>query len=246
MAIMLFNQDPVRGSDDPLYSWRPNEEELEKLQRHTGYSTEIPIPVALFRHRWYKDYTDYPNAGADGVAYWAESRILGGVVLFDRRVSDAVVVDGTPGVDVSGKARNPDQNFASYVVDTDMGQKHAIYLHPDRKEVCYRICRLTDEQKQQLLRFLLKEDKQTQSCPLPFIIGRENNVRVDPEEPMKETGIYRDKWERRPLGRNDWDSRLRTCYDGEPDYLSFQEWSDAGTRGHKLERRRLLGEDLGW
>lgn len=48
--------------------------------------------------------------------YWAESRIIGGVVLLDR----------------TAQAR---------------GESDAVYLHPDRQEVTYRICLLTDVQK---------------------------------------------------------------------------------------------------
>jgi hypothetical protein len=42
-------------------------------------------PPTLFRHRFYRDYDQYPEGIADGIGYWAEARILGGVVLFDRR-----------------------------------------------------------------------------------------------------------------------------------------------------------------
>ena len=43
------------------------------------------FPTTLFCHPWYRDYDQYPNGIADSVGYWAEARILGGVVLFDRR-----------------------------------------------------------------------------------------------------------------------------------------------------------------
>ncbi|KAL2200150.1 hypothetical protein P885DRAFT_73983 [Corynascus similis CBS 632.67] len=47
-----------------------------------------PLPT-LFKHPWYKDYDQYPRGVADMVGYWAETRILGGVVLFDRRDPNA-------------------------------------------------------------------------------------------------------------------------------------------------------------
>lgn len=31
---------------------------------------------------------------------------------------------------------------------------------------------------------------------LPIIVNDDNVVRVDPDDPMKETGVYCDKWER--------------------------------------------------
>jgi hypothetical protein len=43
------------------------------------------FPTTLFCHSWYRDYDQYPNGIAGSVGYWAEARILGGVVLFDRR-----------------------------------------------------------------------------------------------------------------------------------------------------------------
>lgn len=53
-------------------------------------------PPTLFRHEWYCDYDQYPEGVADGVGYWAEARIFGGVVLFDRREPELA-----PDVDVS-------------------------------------------------------------------------------------------------------------------------------------------------
>jgi hypothetical protein len=45
--------------------------------------------MALFRLysiiRGTFDYENYPNDAADMAGYWAEARIIGGVVLFDRR-----------------------------------------------------------------------------------------------------------------------------------------------------------------
>lgn len=67
--------------------WRPPEGRLVPYIR--------TFPSTLFCHAWYRDYEQYPQGIADCVGYWAEARIFGGVVLFDRRdpeaVSDAVV-----------------------------------------------------------------------------------------------------------------------------------------------------------
>ncbi|KAG8166126.1 hypothetical protein KVR01_004678 [Diaporthe batatas] len=111
--------------------------------------------------------------------YWAESRIFGGVVLFDRSGSDP----------------------------------EAVYLHPDRNEVTYRISKLTDEQKSALLSFLRTKRAQNDEPkgghggkhesrdlggkrPLPILPDETNLHRVDPEEPFSVTGVYRDVWER--------------------------------------------------
>lgn len=110
--------------------------------------------------------------------YWAENRVLGGVVLFDRKAE--MMQSSTAGLDV-------------------------VYIHPDREEVTYRICLLTDAQKKALLDFLLivpgtgpmGPTKGTDACPLPIIPDGTNVQRVDPEEPIRYTGIYRDQWERK-------------------------------------------------
>lgn len=101
--------------------------------------------------------------------------MLGGVVLFNR------------------EAEAREGNSAP----TD-----AVYLHPDHDEVTYRVCLLTDAQKKALLDFLLGTPgtgssglaSETETCPLPIIPDETNMQRVDPEEPIQYTGVYRDPW----------------------------------------------------
>ncbi|KAK2601986.1 Phosphate metabolism transcription protein [Conoideocrella luteorostrata] len=40
--------------------------------------------------------------------------------------------------------------------------------------------------------------------PLPILADSSNRIWIDPEEPLSEAGIYRDEWERRILGPNDY------------------------------------------
>jgi hypothetical protein len=77
IAVSLFKIGPIRSKNDRLLSWRPDKD------LNAFYPDGFP-PTFL-RHPWYQDYDQYPNGVADGVGYWAEARILGGVVLFDRR-----------------------------------------------------------------------------------------------------------------------------------------------------------------
>lgn len=134
--------------------------------------------------------------------YWAESRILGGVVLFDR---------GT-----STRESNPD----------------AVYFHSDRYEITYRIYALLENQKQELLDFLVSE--KSGPCPLPILGDMNNESRVDPEEPIEETGIYRDIWERKPLPPDGPDLRRRDVWD-TLDYPTEADFE--GARGREIERR---------
>ncbi len=50
-----------------------------------------PPHGSLFFHRGYKDHEQYPFRKADMAGYWAEDRIFGGVVLFDRGASGTEV-----------------------------------------------------------------------------------------------------------------------------------------------------------
>lgn len=142
-----------------------------------------PLPH-LFQHSWYVDYDQYPHGAADMAGYWAEAQILGGVVLFDRR----------------NPAENPDAD------------QNAVYLHPDRYEAPYRIVKLLPEQRQALLDFLVGESDPTAPL-LPIMVDKNNTERVDPEDPIRETGICRDLWERRDFPPDARDMRLRDVWD---------------------------------
>ncbi|KAF4467096.1 hypothetical protein FALBO_6032 [Fusarium albosuccineum] len=202
IAVWLFKQEPTLPPTNELVAWRPSEEDEDFYPN--GY------PPTLFWHPWYHDYDQYPEGVADIVGYWAESRVFGGVVLFDRRCT-------SPGSDAAS---------------------HDVYLHADRRDVTYRIFKLLDEQKHDLVRFLLS-DATPETCPLPILGDLSNRERVDPEEPVELTGIYRDKWERKPLSKDDDDARLRDVIDLF-NYLSQDEWAAAKDRAmrKRVEFRR--------
>jgi hypothetical protein len=82
LAAWLYKQDTSRHKDDALGTWRPSEE-YKLFYPHT-------FPATIFCHPWYRDYDQYPGGIADSVGYWAEARILGGVILFDRRNPELV------------------------------------------------------------------------------------------------------------------------------------------------------------
>lgn len=52
----------------------------EEEARHRGYA----LPPTAFFHRSYQAYEQYPRGRADVAGYWAEGKIFGGVVVFDR------------------------------------------------------------------------------------------------------------------------------------------------------------------
>ncbi|KAG6367437.1 hypothetical protein INS49_001626 [Diaporthe citri] len=167
VAVLLYQNNPDLSSPTSttraVHAWAPpRDDESRRSATWWRFRPEGP-PATLFCHDWYCDHAQYPNGVADVAGYWAENRVLGGVVLFDH--AEAPALD-------------------------------AVYLHPDHDEVTYRICLLTDAQKKALLDFLLL-DTPTSASPLPIIPDGTNTHRVDPEEPIRYTGIYRDLWERR-------------------------------------------------
>lgn len=109
-------------------------------------------------------------------------------------------------------------------------QPDAIYFHPNRRNVTYRICRLlVDRQKQSLVQFLLSEDTTPPRDLLPVLPAQQNRQRVDPEEAITTTGIYRDPWERRRRPLEDGDLRLRDVGDLF-NYVSREEQREARLR----------------
>lgn len=203
ISVILFKLDTSLHKDDGVTEWQPPKTDTV----YWTYCPEGPLPT-LFTHPWYLDYDQYPNGVADMVGYWAEARILGGVVLFDRRTQD--VAAGA---------------------DLDM-----IYFHSNRQGVTYRIYQLVDDQKESLLDFLIADS--TGESPLPILGNERNWKRVDPEESIRQTGIYRDIWERKDLPPDGPDERLRDVWD----QLEFPTWSDLiGAQQRAMERRSRWG-----
>ncbi|KAF5988767.1 hypothetical protein FCOIX_304 [Fusarium coicis] len=202
IAVILFSLDEGSHKNDGVIEWAPPKSD-EIWWSHCPNGPEF----TMFFHPWYLSHERYPNGIADMVGYWAESRILDGVVLFDRRQP------------VSGSS-----------VD-----QYAVYIHPDRDDVTHRICRLTYEQKLQLIKFLTAEE--TGQNPLPILPDETNDYRIDPEESPEDTGIYRDIWDRSELCEDAYDQRLRDVCN-KVDYLTHSDKGNAGDRA--LERRNKI------
>jgi hypothetical protein len=204
IAVMLWKLDTSLHKNDGIIDWAPPKS--EETEWWWVWHPDGPQPT-LFFHPWYIDPDQYPDGIADMVGYWAESRILGGVVLFDRRAP--------------AKGGDPD----------------AVYFHSSRKRVTYRIYQLLPEQKQALYDFLAADEPSTASSPLPILGDGNNRQRVDPEEPINETGIFRDSWERKELGLGDGDARFRDVIN-PLDYPTPQDKFAADMRA--LRRKETL------
>lgn len=66
--------------------WRDNK--LESLPENDLMGRNSLPPPTLFWTGAYMDWLQYPNGLADMAGYWAEMRIFGGIVLFDRGESE--------------------------------------------------------------------------------------------------------------------------------------------------------------
>lgn len=77
IAVYLFRLDDGVHKHSEYESWRasPSDE---------SGPYQLPRAPVAFCHNRYVDFEQYPDGAADCVGYWAEAKIFGGVVLFDR------------------------------------------------------------------------------------------------------------------------------------------------------------------
>ncbi|RFU36296.1 hypothetical protein B7463_g95, partial [Scytalidium lignicola] len=85
IAVFLYKLDHNLHKGQ-YEKWRIAREEV--LRASWTRSVPLRLPPVPFFHRSYNADKQYPNGTADIAGYWAEAKILGGVVLFDRGKSD--------------------------------------------------------------------------------------------------------------------------------------------------------------
>lgn len=159
-----------QGDIESITDW-----ELETNPNSISVARVLPRPT-LFSHHAYLHEDIYPQGVADIVGYWTEDRILGGVVVFDRKT------------EFFGNSRAPLPN---------------IYFHACRDHVTIRVFQLIDEQQRALLDFLLSESSEMPCSPLPILGDKQNRKRYDAHTAISESLIFRDIWERKPPTAND-------------------------------------------
>ncbi|KAJ0124722.1 hypothetical protein J7T55_006063 [Diaporthe amygdali] len=140
---------------------------------------DVPPRPTLFNHAYYLDHDIYPEGIADIAGYWAEDRIIGGVVLFDRRA---------------------DPRAAGEIEDAEVDNGDTlpnIWVHPGRDRVTERIYQLRDEQQKAIFDYLLAEDEKEN--PLPILPDRHNRTRLDSSIAHTHKRVYRDPWDRKPF-----------------------------------------------
>ncbi|KAI1313266.1 hypothetical protein F5Y03DRAFT_406537 [Xylaria venustula] len=157
--LNLRMHDPATtGNSDieTITNWEPDDYPFHRI---------APFPT-LFNHINYRAFTQYPDGLADAAGYWAENRVLGGVVSFDR--SQSWTTDNEPNV----------------------------WFQCSRKRITYRVCQLLDGQQEALLGFLRKQDVSQDECPLPILPNSKNRARMEPYDAIPVHKVYRDIWER--------------------------------------------------
>lgn len=156
-----------------------------------AYAVTVPPRPTLFNHPYYVDLEIYPEGLADIVGYWAEDRIVGGIVLFDRRA------------DPRDPRDRPDEENQGTGEEAAGGQDPAgtdppnIWLHSARDRVTDRVCQLHDDQQEELVNYLLAAPGDT-SSPLPILPHKGNRTRVDPATAHSHKFIFREYWDREP------------------------------------------------
>lgn len=76
----LLHQKYDGGLHKDAHTWTPANVPTARRQ----IEPQPPRSPTVFLHAAYDAFDQYPRGVADMVGYWAESRLFGGVVLFDR------------------------------------------------------------------------------------------------------------------------------------------------------------------
>ncbi|KAG4253671.1 hypothetical protein FPRO06_10584 [Fusarium proliferatum] len=82
IGAFLFNLDDGAHKHKLYEDWRQSV--LEEKERGVESRRYYDPPAIAFCHRAYRYPEQYPKGPADVAGYWAESKILGGVIVFDR------------------------------------------------------------------------------------------------------------------------------------------------------------------
>ena len=89
IASYLYSLDDGVHKHSLYYTWRDSTEPASSDPRLVLHRAP-----AAFYHTSYQDFDRYPNGIADVVGYWAEAKIFGGVMVFDRGESGTEVSVG--------------------------------------------------------------------------------------------------------------------------------------------------------
>jgi len=86
IASYLYSLNDGVHKHSLYYAWRDSNEPATSDPQVTVYRGPT-----VFYHPSYQAFDQYPNGISDVVGYWAETKILGGVMIFDRGQSGTEV-----------------------------------------------------------------------------------------------------------------------------------------------------------
>ncbi|KAI0005225.1 hypothetical protein F4779DRAFT_621142 [Xylariaceae sp. FL0662B] len=89
VAVHLYQLDDGVHKHQEHETWL--EEALSHLPEDQPYAARLLPPATTFFHWHYQASHQYPHGIADVVGYWAEAKIFGGVVVFDRGESESEI-----------------------------------------------------------------------------------------------------------------------------------------------------------
>lgn len=149
--------------------------------------------VSVFCHGAYSAHDQYPLGMADVAGYWAEAKIFGGVVVFDRGTSGTEVSPLVPVYEASNKVACPQLTLISH----SSSQRKEMYLHGGHKKAPLTLFPPTSDQLESLAQYLLQDHSVAIPCPLPITASRLNGYRYHPHDATSRFNIFRDRYERK-------------------------------------------------
>ncbi|KAI1868788.1 hypothetical protein JX265_006767 [Neoarthrinium moseri] len=178
IAVFLFENGHSRHKKE-YDKWRAEQESLKEAGDERYRWRHVPPPV-VFYHPEHVDYEQYPRGLSDVVGYWAEAKIFGGVLLFDRGESDT---DCKQVFLHSALLSGPITIFPPTV---DQLEKLVSFLGLESED----------------------SDAASTACPLPILASKFNRPRWYRYHATKYFHIFRDKYDSRLPLRFPWPDKL--------------------------------------
>ncbi len=222
IAVFLFQREPKlhAGDIDSVVSWKEEEQWFMVNGRRRVYLTPWEPWPTLFFHVDYIDYEQYPDGLADMAGYWAEDRIFGGVLVFDRGIVGDEVCDVAFSI--------------SFVISwLTPAQCLDVWFHPGRNGATFRLWRPQEPQFNSFVDFLLSNEP-SRPAPFPLVVSDDNFRRHDPWDAIARHHIFRDPWERKVTPTKPPDRDVRSSADYPEVNILFQKL-EAAWQAHEAK-----------
>ncbi|KAH7245733.1 hypothetical protein BKA59DRAFT_174148 [Fusarium tricinctum] len=185
IGAYLFGLDDGAHKHDLYNNWR----EMAMEERRNGVESRkyASITPTAFSHRLYRHFEQYPRGLADVAGYWAESKIFGGIVVFDRGETET--------------------------------ECKSIWIHGELVKGPKTLYPPTEEQFDNLVKFLTSFPNEDSTCPFPIHGTSVNRPRWDAYDAFTHQHIFRDKYERKLPSK----PPRRGCVDNSVDWPELED-----------------------